>query len=627
MSISTTGFNSTFTQIRSQTLALSPVEQQNLAAFIGELSQAVGLLSLFSEAFVGVEAHSLGSGSPALEAGFLPPPQMQSISSGYGTAQAPAMALGSQEWGLGLLAAIGSFHLESDKLSMGGTLALFGDWSVAQDAVTGLRQETSEQLALGVQSQVTTQRVAGFAGQAIRVETGEPASFPPSPGSDFLTTLIKSSANASRLNVSGSRDVTRINQAIEMLKEDAVKVSTAAPDQKPGTGQLKLSAEQVEAIRQAPDLQAAKEIVAQAIAAQTGTKCSAPDMQNKSAIRGTDARNAVNALLGTKVRAGREKNSGSSLVLDSMLESVARSVRGGSFGMTTVSQDYAVGVLGQQTVQARGLFATSEAAIAAGISSQVTSAGMIATGSSSMVVENASQALMIDLDDYTDSADKVGELASPLIFDLEGLGLKIKNGGMIEIDLDGDGTKEVITELDPHIGLLVFDSRYDGDAYAAGRDMFGNGTDLSAYGIEAGEEKGTFDNGFDALRALAEHYKLVADSKQHLDAEDLRFLEREVGLRMRVGGVVAGRDRRFAKLGIARIDLGSSEKTFTIEESPSDAYGNKLMLQQGAVFTVDGEERPYADLWFNIQARVVEEDLTPLRGLSTAALLASNRRI
>lgn len=39
--------------------------------------------------------------------------------------------------------------------------------------------------------------------------------------------------------------------------------------------------------------------------------------------------------------------------------------------------------------------------------------------------------------------------------------------------------------------------------------MFGNGTDLSTYGIRGNQDDGTFANGFDALRALCEHFELV----------------------------------------------------------------------------------------------------------------------
>lgn len=237
------------------------------------------------------------------------------------------------------------------------------------------------------------------------------------------------------------------------------------------------------------------------------------------------------------------------------------------------------------------------------------------------------QALSVDLSEFRSAADKVGELYSPLIFDLEGRGLKLKNKGLIEVDLDGDGKTEMVSDLDSHVGLLVFDSKYapeEGEAYAAGRDMFGNGTDLSAYGIRGNQDDGTFANGFDALRALCEHFELVRGDKQHLDASDLKVLEEEVGLRMRVGGLVDGKDRRFEEIEITRINLGDPSGIQPIEEAEEDRWGNKLMRQAGATFIVGGETREYVDIWFNIQARATEEKPKEVSG---AALIASQRRI
>ena len=212
----------------------------------------------------------------------------------------------------------------------------------------------------------------------------------------------------------------------------------------------------------------------------------------------------------------------------------------------------------------------------------------------------------VDLTDYIPPARDVADLGSPLIFDLSGTGLKIRTGELVELDLQGDGRTAVITNLERGTGLLVFDSKFqpaDGKDYGAGRDFFGDGTDLRAYGIVGPGKDGGFANGFDALRALCEHFDRVHGAKQHLDAADLAFLETQCGLRMRLDGVVGGEDRKLSEVGVTRIALGQPDRIQSIERSAEDAWGNRLMKQEGATFVVKGQTREYADIWFNIIAR------------------------
>ncbi|HAA58443.1 MAG TPA: hypothetical protein DCE42_27010, partial [Myxococcales bacterium] len=217
-------------------------------------------------------------------------------------------------------------------------------------------------------------------------------------------------------------------------------------------------------------------------------------------------------------------------------------------------------------------------------------------------IPNEPTDISIDLGEFTEPAKETGKLASPLIFDLEGTGLDLRDGGMIAVDIDGDGKKEMITDLDAELGLLIFDSKSD-DEDITGRDMFGDNTDLSHYGIKADTQDGNFKDGFQALRAVCEHYKLVNDSKQFLDAGDLAFLEEELGMRMRVGGITSEEDRRFAEVGVTEINLGNPNQTQHIDDAPADRWGNKIMYQDGATFMVYNELRKYADIWFKIQAR------------------------
>jgi hypothetical protein len=493
--------------------------------------------------------------------------------------------------------------------AFGGMGGCFPNYHAAMHCVGGLNSQMQAQLALGAMAHHG--QISHVSGSSTTTSPGLPASFPKAGDSPYLASLGNYKQNAKRLNVSGRHDVRTINKAIGQLRTAEPKISPMKPGDKPGPGKLNLSQAQVAAIRNAPTQAAAEAIVRDAIAGQTGQKLGTSNMNDKRGIRRNENRNALNKLLGTRVRAGREKNSGSSLVMNEMVSDIAKSVRGGSFGTTNVQQNYAAATVGHSCLGSFGVFSA---------------------GQTNAQVANGPQALSVDLSAYKDPAKTVAELYSPLIFDLEGQGLKLKNGGMIEVDLDGDGNTEMISELDAHIGLLVFDSKYeaeDGEDYGAGRDMFGNGTDLSAYGIypESENEDATWANGFDAFRALCEHFELVHGDKQHLTAKDLKFLQDEVGLRMRVGGIGDGEDQSFKKVGITQINLGDPEQIQPIEQAEEDAYGNKLMKQEGATFVVNEETRQYADIWFNIQARVAEDDSTGFEEISSAAIKAKMRRI
>lgn len=494
-------------------------------------------------------------------------------------------------------------------LAFGGAAGCFGGPGAFFGALGNLSGTLQAQLALGQLGFLG--RAGAFSAQQTSIGQGQPASFPPAGRSAFLAGLDNYQKNAQRLNVSGSHDVKTINKAIGQLGTAEPTISPAKPGQKTGKGTLVLDQATVSAIRNAPDEASAQAILRKAIEQQTGKPLGTANMNDKGAIRQGQNREAMNQLLGTNVRAGREKNSGSSLVMNEMVSDITKSIRGGSFGTTQVNQAYAQGAVGAGACHAFGYFEG---------------------GVTSAEFANGPSALAINLDGYKQAANTVGELYSPLIFDLEGQGLKLQNGGLIEVDLDGDGNFEQVSELDAHIGLLIFDSKFeprdDEEFHAAGKDMFGNGTDLSAYGIRGPEENGTFANGFDALRALCEHFEIVHGSKQELGADDLAVLEREVGLAMRVGGLADGEDRSFASLGITRIALGDPNKIQDINAAEEDRYGNRLMRQEGACFDVNGTTREYCDIWFNIIARTsVEEKNQATKALSSSQILAMSRRI
>lgn len=472
--------------------------------------------------------------------------------------------------------------------------------------------------------------------------------FPGVAGSDFLSKLPKDAGGVAKmLNVSGSSDVKKINNAVAKLK--TAKAEINPPGGAASKTNLDLTPAQVEAIRKAPDAASAKKLALEILGKKAGVDVSDLNINDKNGIRNDKYRNAVNKLIGKNIRSGREKNSGSALILDSMAESLVKGVKGGSFGSQTVTSPGGIAFMGYggmggmqqqgaQNVNNMGGFAQSAggygqtpiaqnpmgemshnwcgtgAAQSMGMAQMFGGMGMWLVPGQTQTIANPPTGVSVELSGFAGAADEVAKLASPLIFDLEGTGLQLSDDvRMIAVDIDGDGGKELITDIDAELGLLIFDSTGEGITELTGADMFGDNTDLSKYGINAPSEDGKFKDGFQALRALCEHFRLVDAGKQHLDASDLAVLQDKVGLRMRVGGIDNGEQRTFEELGVSQINLGNPAQTQHIEDAPEDKWGNKIMFQDGATFTIYGEVRQYADIWFKIQARLgdsPEEELS-----------------
>lgn len=593
--------------------------QQNLMSTLQSLQTMQGMDQMFANQFVGGGNFNANSfKANFVQPGQIPQPgQLVSLSHQSYGGSVGGMNLGRMNFaqalqnslamnGFGNPAAMfgGGF---GGMQPFGGAAGCFGGPQQWGGALSGLDQMLQQQLALG--SLGHHGRMGAMSAQNTSVGTGQPAAFPPAGSSPYLSGLNSYKGNAKKLNVSGSHDVKTINKAIGQLRGAEPKIGLAKPGDKTGKGKLVLDQATVQAMRNAPNQAAAEQILRDFMGKQGGHALGTSNMNDKKGIRNDANRKALNSVLGSKIRSGREKNSASSLIMNEMVHDITKSVRGGSFGTTAVSHEYASAAVGGGCMGAYGHFSG---------------------GKTTAEFANGPSALAVDLSAYQSAAKTAAELYSPLIFDLEGQGLKLKNGGMIEVDLDGDGKTEMISELDAHIGLLVFDSKWepedDGEFEAAGRDMFGNGTDLSAYGIKGPQDDGSFENGFDALRALCEHFEIAHGDKQHLDADDLAVLEKEVGLRMRVGGVADGEDQTFGQVGISRINLGKPDAIQSIEQAEEDMYGNKLMRQDGATFVVNDDTRDYCDIWFNIQARAEMDDFAD-EDLSTSALVNMNRRI
>lgn len=356
-------------------------------------------------------------------------------------------------------------------------------------------------------------------------------------------------------------------------------------------GKVELSAEDVAKLQNAPTMAEATKLAKGMLKEKTGT----------STDFGT-----LNRLYGTNIRQGNNRGRASTKLLDKVAASVAEQARSGaSSAPRTASATPAAPAASASpgipvTAPTKGGHPAAQQTVPPP-AQQTPGKAPPAPGGEKPEPSGPSTGKTVDVGPMKPEAERIAELTSPLIFDLAGVGMKIKRGKLLHLDLDGDGRMEVFTNLDPGIGVLIFDAKQNPETGAA-RHMFGNGTDLSVYGVE-GPDGDTFPDGFAALRALAAHFERINEKKQFLDAHDLAFLEEKCGLRMRTGGL-QGKDLRFASLGITRIDLGHPKQTQTLEAAEEDAFGNRLMRQPGASFTVNGVTREYADIWFNIQARI-----------------------
>lgn len=194
----------------------------------------------------------------------------------------------------------------------------------------------------------------------------------------------------------------------------------------------------------------------------------------------------------------------------------------------------------------------------------------------------------------------------PLVFDLGGRGVGFDTASTTQANLNGKGG-EKINDLAAGTGLLTFDATPGNNAntFEQGKGLlsgtFGDKTDLSGYGIRGDRPDGTFSNGFAAIRALGEHFGLIKPGDQVLSGDDLKVLEEKAGVKMRVGGV-NGQDKSLADLGITQINLGDPNAVQSLDQASRDANGNLLQRQAGASFTINGQNREYADAWFKEQS-------------------------
>lgn len=183
------------------------------------------------------------------------------------------------------------------------------------------------------------------------------------------------------------------------------------------------------------------------------------------------------------------------------------------------------------------------------------------------------------------------QTCSPLSFDLNGDGVQTSDE-LIDFDIDGDGKVDKINNSAD--AVLVFDKNGDGVAGADGSETFGNNTDIDGDGKADG-----FKDGFEALKALAKKEGLIDGvNDNELDEKDLKVLEEKWGLKIKTGGYNS-ESQSLSDAGITNIKLSADNATKM--QDNFDGNGNQLMTQEGATFTVNGEEREYADIWHKKQ--------------------------
>ena len=178
---------------------------------------------------------------------------------------------------------------------------------------------------------------------------------------------------------------------------------------------------------------------------------------------------------------------------------------------------------------------------------------------------------------------------SPLSFDLDGNGVTTKDEA-IEYDINGDGSLDAIN--DSADAVLCFDRDKDGVCGKDGSELFGDNT---RFGFEDENFEGYAD-GFDALRALAEHEGLISENDNKLDENDIKYLEDKWGLRIKKDGYLS-EGEKLTDNKITEISTNDGKKHWY---ENFDEKGNNLMVQDGATFVIDNKTNIFADIWHTI---------------------------
>jgi|GEM_PF-4709310 len=202
---------------------------------------------------------------------------------------------------------------------------------------------------------------------------------------------------------------------------------------------------------------------------------------------------------------------------------------------------------------------------------------------------------LVKNDEILGIINKVGgnaKMASPLVFDLNGNGTVDTTGIEKDYDINGDGNVDKTAWAGLGDGILAFDADKDGQAGLNGKELFGNNTDVAGNG-----EAGNYENGFEALTAVAEKYlgiNAVSDGK--LDANEISALEEKSGFTMLVNELVNGKvvqvKKSLVDLGITEISLGYRKSDLV------DENGNQHK-EVGEGFVINSQQAKVDDVWFS----------------------------
>lgn len=337
---------------------------------------------------------------------------------------------------------------------------------------------------------------------------------------------------AKALGVGGSKDTKRINTAVKAL--GATPGPRATIGGKPGIGGEKITIP--------PEL--ANEI-ARCGCAKTGQAKLRAWLEQEAGTK--NDRKILNQIMGTKIRNGREKNSGSKLMLETMVEQSVKTLQSGRM----------LDFCGNPTCM--------------------------------VPCYHCPVQMSFDHAKYDEAARNIGNLASPLSLDLDGDG-QLTSDKTVRFDIDGDGKLDTVNDIDDGDALLVFDADGDGVAGENGKELLGDNTDLDGDGKADG-----YKDGFEALEALARREGLIGPGDTELSTEDLKVLQDKYGLRLRRGSL-NGKDQTFDAADVAalRVGRGASRR-----QTNFDGRGNDVSRRDGAGFVRgDGTTGEMADIWF-----------------------------
>ncbi len=197
-------------------------------------------------------------------------------------------------------------------------------------------------------------------------------------------------------------------------------------------------------------------------------------------------------------------------------------------------------------------------------------------------------------------------LASPLALDLGGDGLETTPQTKA-MDIDGDGSPDLSSWFGSKEGVLAFDANKNGKIDLNGQELFGDNSDVNGDG-----KPDNFANGFDALKSFAEkNLGASATTDNILDANEIRALENQAGLRMVVGQQVS----KPSDYGVNQIGLNYNNINQT------DAFGNEFRQQAGFQRTLANGQvmnNNITDVWLN-HSPLQQSLNTPLQASVPAA--------